>query len=167
MYSHLFLISILLLNGGFETSTISSSSASNTQESDSDETNVVTYDLALLTAIDNVRVSADDAGVIKVIPVKHGDQVEASQIIVQLKDDLQEAQLQAAEAEKDIADLEATNTVNIRFAEKSRDVNEQILERSRRARMQYADSVSLAQILELNLSFKPVSYTHLTLPTKA
>ena len=114
----------------------------------------VSYDQAQVTLIDNVKIAASDPGIVEEILITHGSNVGVGQIMVRLDAKLDTAQYQAAQSERKIAELQASNDVNYRFAEKSSEVNDKVLQRSKNARNRYRDSVSDTEIEQLELSLQ-------------
>ena len=107
----------------------------------------VVVDQAVVLLIDNVSVPAEQAGVIEEFSAVEGDQVETGQVIVKLRSDLYQLEVEIAGRELEAATLAAESDVNLRYAEKSREVAAKILQRN----LEIADAVSQTEIERLQL----------------
>ncbi len=110
----------------------------------------VSYE-GLVTPIHNTIVASEEPGVVRDLSVETGDIVAESAMLAKLNSEMFEAELAVAVEELAIANLRAKNDVNVVFAEKSFEVNNKILERSKRARTAYANSVSTTELEQVKL----------------
>lgn len=109
------------------------------------------FESAVLSLVEDVKVASLDAGVVKSLQVKPGDQISAGDVLIRLDTDLYQAEANANRSALSIAQLESSNDVNLRFAKKTRALNEKQLEKSLRAVQQYAKSISETEIDRLKL----------------
>ena len=72
--------------------------------------------------IHDVIVAAEEAGVLTELDVKEGQHVEAGALLGRIKDTRAQAARKLALAEAEVAKKEAENDVDVRYAEKQRDV---------------------------------------------
>ena len=112
------------------------------------------FDTALLTPISDTLLASETPGIVRAILVEPGEDVYESNVLVELNKESFEADLRVAETEKSVAEIEASNDVDIKFAEKTYEVNKKLLERSRCARKQYARSVTQTDIDRLQLELE-------------
>ncbi len=77
-------------------------------------------ELCVLELIDDIEVSAQEDGQIRALEAKEGYSVEAGSELGNLEDNHVRLQADVAQAEWDVAQAEADNDVNVRFAEASR-----------------------------------------------
>ena len=106
---------------------------------------------AWLSFVDNVKIASRDPGIVRSIKVKLGDKVTENQTLIELDSELYQSGFETAKAELAIAQKESQNEVDILFAEKTTEVNQKILERSRIAIAQYAKSISESELDQLKL----------------
>ena len=109
---------------------------------------------AQLTLIENVKVATRDAGIVQRVSIKEGDSVQRDEVIFELDTSLYEAEADARRVEAAIADTERRNRVDLQYAEKSSEVNRQLLTRSQDAFMQYAKSITRTEIDRLGLELE-------------
>ena len=107
--------------------------------------------VASVRLVDDVEVANIDPGIVVEVLVKRGDKVKKGQPLVRLNSDIYETELTAAEIELKIADLESESSIDLLYAEKSAEVNEKLLERSRNAKSSFDGSVSDTEIERLKL----------------
>ena len=106
-----------------------------------------------LYTMNAVRLSAKEPGVIESI-LQLGDRVNIGQTIARLDQDLPRAQMNAAEKEYAIAQIESKNDVDLRFARVSSEMNQTLLERSMAANRQYKKALSKTEIERLRLELE-------------
>ncbi len=123
-------------------------------ESQSNESMVVEVTDAILTLIDNVKVSARDPGIVSEVLIQEGDLVTKEQLILRLDDALHKSELEAAKVEVEIAATESENDIDLKYAEKSAQVNDKVLTRSQNAVDQYAKSISETELDRLRLELQ-------------
>lgn len=128
----------------------------------------VSYESALLTVVNDTIVAAEAPGIVNEIAAKAGADVESGQIVVALNQSEFKAEFEVAKMRKLIAELEASNDVDIRFAKKSIAVNRKLFERSANARSQYTKSISKSDLdrLKLELEQSILSSEQATLQAK-
>ena len=114
----------------------------------------VEFDTALLTTVNDTILASDAPGVVRDVAIQAGQDVVAADIIVALNKDEYQAELEVKLSEKAVAEIEATNDADVEFAEKSFEVNQRLLFRSRQAREQYAKSVSQTDMDRLQLELQ-------------
>jgi len=78
----------------------------------------------LVTLIEEAQVPAQEAGVLTEVAVKEGDQVAEGGLLARIDDTQAQMQLKAARFKLDVAKEEASNDVNIRYAQASTRVAE-------------------------------------------
>ena len=100
---------------------------------------------AQLTLVDNVTHSTRQGGLVDFV-VEQGALVEQGELIVRLDQQLYQAELAAAQAERHMAETRSSNDINIRFSEKSAELGKKILQRSVEANRRFAKSVPLTEI---------------------
>lgn len=101
--------------------------------------------------IQEVNVAAQEAGIIRKILVREGSVVENSAIIVQLNQALYKEEAARTEAEWELAKLEASNRIDLKFAEQSRLYNQVNLDRLKRAQDEVTLSVSETELEQSKL----------------
>ena len=109
---------------------------------------------ATITLIHNVEIATRDPGIVRSINVREGDDVERDQTIIRLDRALYESELRAAEADRAIAVKESENDVDLRYAEKSSDLNKKVLNRSQAAFNRYKKSISKTELEQLELELE-------------
>lgn len=114
----------------------------------------ITVENAQLTLIDNVRIATRDAGIIEKLNAKEGDEVQSGQVLLQLDKAMHEAERSAALAEVEIAKKESENDIDLRYAEKSAEVNRKVLARSCDAVSKFSKSISKTEIERLELELE-------------
>lgn len=117
------------------------------ERADQDE---IVVDQAVVLLIDNVAVPAEQAGVIEEFLATEGEQVDAGQVVVKLHSELYQLEVEIARRELEAATLASESDVNLRYANKSRDVAKKILERN----LEIADAVSKTEIERLQLEYE-------------
>jgi len=106
----------------------------------------------LLELIEQADVPARDPGVIEAISVKEGDVVKKGESLVQLDTVEMRLDVGRAELELSIAQQEAKNDVDVRFAEKSLEVVSAELQRALDSVEDYPKSVSATELDRLRLT---------------
>ena len=112
------------------------------------------FETALLTAIRDTSLASEAPGIVQLIRVEPGGDVQASDTIVELNKDTFEAELRVAQAEKVVAEIEASNDVNIKYAAKTFEVNQKLFHRSEQARQQYAKAITRTDMDRLQLELE-------------
>lgn len=107
-----------------------------------------------LMLVHNVPVAAREAGIVTALPLTEGDEVRTQQVVVQLDQNIYEAQLESAVQQSLIAKKESTNDIDVRYAKKSASVNQKVLARSAQAARQYNKSVSRTELERLQLELE-------------
>lgn len=82
----------------------------------------VTVPGCVVTSIDEVEVPAQEAGVLMQVEVVEGQQVNESQLMAQIDDKQVRAMAIVAQCKLDVAEKEASNDINERFARKAFEV---------------------------------------------
>lgn len=101
--------------------------------------------------IAKLRLATRDPGIIKKIHFELGDRVKVGDPIISLDSRLYVAELNAAKREAQIAELQAENDVDLRFAETSAAVSRKQVERSNSANQQFPKTVTQQEIDQLKL----------------
>ena len=109
---------------------------------------------ARLVPILNTRVASEAPGIVRNIDVKVGQTVSKDDVLVRLNDEMFVAEFDVALAEEEIASLEATNQVNIEYAQKSAEVAAAILEKSLGANRLFAKAIPATEIQKLQLELE-------------
>ena len=107
-----------------------------------------------LSLIVDLELASRDAGILEEIRLKEGDSVDKGTIIAKLDREMFGAELRAAMQELAIAQQESENDVDLRYAKVSEEVNQKILDRSKRAIRAYAKSVSTTELEQLRLELE-------------
>lgn len=105
----------------------------------------------LLKIIETVEVPAQQSGTLETVPSEAGVIVDKGEVIAKIADDEKRLEVEQAQVEHAIAQREAENDVNIRFAEKSLEVAEAELGRSEEALSIAVKSVSQSEMDRLRL----------------
>ena len=125
------------------------------QMSPSDISSAETVTLrGVLNPIETLRLATRDPGIVKEVLVREGDVVKAGQTIAVLDDEVYAAELSAAKNDLEIAKEETKNDTDLQFAKLSSEVNRQVLDRSRRANVQFKKAVSKIEIERLRLEYE-------------
>lgn len=114
----------------------------------------VVVEKAVATLIHNIQVPSEEAGVVRALLVREGDEVEAGQRIVELDSEVQRLQVEVAKAELRAAELAASNTSDIEYAEKSSELSRKTMERSTQANEKSDRAVSKTEIERLQLEYE-------------
>ncbi len=109
---------------------------------------------AQLRLVDDVLVSAQDAGIVKQVPIEPNDNVKQDDLLTELDNDIQMTQVRAAQKQLAIAREESTNDINLRYAKKTAEVAQKELERARAAASKYARAVSVTELEQLELQMQ-------------
>lgn len=109
---------------------------------------------AQLRLVKDVRVSTQEAGIVKNVPIQPNDVLKRDDLLVELDNEIQKTQVSGAEKQLSIAKAESTNDVDLRFADKSAEVAGTELERARGASARYSRAVSQTEIARLTLQFE-------------
>ena len=120
-------------------------------QSENDSKDIAVYDSAILTNVNDVILASEAPGIVKKTHKMPGQDVELDEAIVSLSKQQFQTQLRVTQLTAQIADLEATNDVDLQFARKSIEVNKKLLKRSQRARQAYAKSVTDTDLDRLRL----------------
>jgi macrolide-specific efflux system membrane fusion protein len=114
--------------------------------------NVLLVQPAQVTLIEQVRISAREAGIIEELSVQEGSYVKAGDQIGKLEDRQASVELQRAEAELAVRKEEATNDVNERFAKAALKVEAKELERMYRVVERIPGTISRTEIEKQELT---------------
>lgn len=114
----------------------------------------VKYDEAFVIAIRNTIIASEAPGIVSSLEVQTGDDVTLQQTLVALNRKKYEADLAVAIAEEDVAKLQAENTIDLKYARKTAEVNEKQLDRAQQARTAVAKSVSQTDVDRLRLELE-------------
>jgi multidrug efflux pump subunit AcrA (membrane-fusion protein) len=121
---------------------------------DNESSEEIVIAAAQLTVLNSVRVSAKSAGTVESLNVIEGEQISVGDIIAKLDRELATYELAAARHELKIAELEASNDVDLQFSIVSAEVNEKVLQRSRDAESQFSKAVTMTELEKLNLELQ-------------
>ncbi|PQO47190.1 efflux RND transporter periplasmic adaptor subunit [Blastopirellula marina] len=105
----------------------------------------------LLKIIETVEVPAQQAGALDKVNVREGTIVELGEVIANIADKEVKLELVAKKAEHAIAEREAENDVNIRFARKSLEVSQAELQRALDAIANFPNAVTQTELDRLRL----------------
>ena len=105
----------------------------------------------LVTLIERVDVPARESGVLAAIAVREGQIVAAGEQLAQLDDTQPQLARKKAEIELQVARLQASNDVDVRFAQKSAEVAGAELKRAGESLVKYNRSVSATELDRLRL----------------
>jgi multidrug efflux pump subunit AcrA (membrane-fusion protein) len=111
----------------------------------------VDVEQALVTLIEQVDIPAREAGVLAAVEVREGQLVAAGDLLARLDDTQPQLAKKKAEIELDVARLQASNDVDVRFAQKSMEVTRSELKRASESMVKYNRSVSATEIDRLRL----------------
>lgn len=114
----------------------------------------IRIDSVLLQLIEQVDVPARDPGVIQKLAAGEGGLVAANDPLVQLEDAEARQELERAQLEWEIAEEEAKNDVDVRFAKKSLEVAEAELRRAQDSVDEYPKSISQTELDHLRLTME-------------
>ncbi len=112
------------------------------------------YEGARIVATYNTIISSEAPGIVKEIGTQAGELVAANDVLVRLNSDIYQAEFEVAAAEEEIAKLQATNQVNLEYAQKSAEVTEKTLAKSMNANRQFAKTISSTEIERLQLQLE-------------
>jgi multidrug efflux pump subunit AcrA (membrane-fusion protein) len=101
--------------------------------------------------IDDVWVPTRDAGILRRLLVAEGDQVDVGTVIAELDDELHQIELKAAKEKLALAELRASDTVDIEYSQKSEAVAQATLARSLEADRQYTKAITKTELDKLTL----------------
>ena len=104
-----------------------------------------------LALIEDIALASVESGVVKKVLVKPGQRVSKDEVLFQLDDTLYGLKVKSTEVERQIAEIESKSDVNLRFAEKSFEVNKKIQQRSEQAAREVPKSVAAVDIDRLRL----------------
>lgn len=118
------------------------------------QSETITIHDAQLRLVNDVRVSTQEAGIVKHVPVQPNAVLKRDDLLVELGSEIEKSLAAGAEKQLSIAKAESNNDVDLRFAEKSAEVAGTELERARAAAARYARAVSQTEIDRLRLQFE-------------
>ncbi len=113
--------------------------------------NQLTVDSVLVTLIEQVEVSAREAGVLANIAVREGQLVEQDTLLAQIEDIETQLERNRAQIELENARKKAENDIKVRFAKKALELAQTDLKRAVDSHKRFANAVSEAEIDRLNL----------------
>ena len=108
-------------------------------------------DFATVLLIDNVQLSAREAGFIEKLNVKVGDKISADEIVANLDSKLFELELAVAKGEAAVQRQKASDDYSLQYAEKSAEVSDAVLKRSKEAYNKFQRAVSKTDLDRLRL----------------
>ena len=108
----------------------------------------------LVSLIDDVSLSAEEAGLMIALEVREGAQVKPGDMLARINDNQAQAARQVAEAEYGGAKEKAENDVNVRYAQAARDVAQKELESSQEANRKVPGTKSYIELQKLSLAVK-------------
>ena len=103
--------------------------------------------------IDDVKVAAEEAGILTKLTIREGDEVHEGDQIAQINDSKVVAAKKVAEAERAVAKAEAESSVSIRYSEKAAGVAEYDYKAHHQANVRQPKSVPDAEIRKLLLQW--------------
>lgn len=115
------------------------------------EVQSISFERAQTSLIQNAFIASPLGGVVSDVSVKEGDFVSRDSPLVQLRSDLVEKELVAAQAALQAALLESENDVDLRYAQRTMEVRQNEMRQSRLANQTYAGAVSQMELEELSL----------------
>lgn len=115
---------------------------------------------ALVTVIAQVDVPAEEAGVLEELNVDIGKLVQKDEDIGRIDDKLNRIEDAVARVEYEIAKIQAANDVDLRFAERSKDLAQAELDRYLGAIERYAKSISESEMDQQRLQLKRATLSH-------
>lgn len=121
-------------------------------QSPAGESPAIEVKAVLVRLIDEAEVPAREAGVLEEIRVREGDFVQEGAIIARIDDALARLTRDRAAIELRIAEREAENDVDIRYARKKVELAQAELDRGLESRRVFKDSVSQSEIESLQLA---------------
>jgi macrolide-specific efflux system membrane fusion protein len=111
----------------------------------------VVFPEARVALLRDVRVPAKEAGVLSTLEVSEGSVTTDGQVISIIDVSMAERELAVARFQEMVADVQAKNDVNLRFAEKSSEVADADVARANQAVQAFEKSISRAEIDQLRL----------------
>ncbi|QDT88533.1 efflux RND transporter periplasmic adaptor subunit [Gimesia algae] len=123
--------------------------AADDKSTDSSELQI---DSVLVSLIEEVEVPAREVGQLNTIKVKEGMTVEKGAVLAQIEDSEAMLLLQQAKLEYEMAQLKATNDVDLRFARKAYEVANAELQRAEDSIKKYPKSISKTELDRLKLT---------------
>jgi multidrug efflux pump subunit AcrA (membrane-fusion protein) len=106
----------------------------------------------LVTLVDDVQISAKEAGPLTAVGVRVGSVVRLNQLLARIDDAKAMLSLKRAQAEMNIAAEQAKNDTAVRFARKSKAVAAAELRRATEANRRFPNSVSQSEVDSLRLT---------------
>lgn len=101
--------------------------------------------------VHEVKVAAQEAGIVKKILIREGSVVNNGQTLVQLNQELFKFDAERTRAEWELAKLEARNRIDLQFAEQSKKYSQVNLDRLQKAQNQVTLSVSDTELEQSKL----------------
>lgn len=108
----------------------------------------------LVSLIDEVKVPAREAGVIKRLAVRQGDVVKRGDVLAEIDDDQPQMEKRRAEAEHGQAKAKAESDVDVRYAEKAQDVAKATYIKAEQSHTRVPDSVTGVERDRLRLEWE-------------
>lgn len=112
----------------------------------------IRIDSVLVSLIEQVEVPAREVGQLNRMLVKEGATVQKGDVLAQIEDTEAMLLMQQAKLEFTMAQLKATNDVNLRFAQKSHEVAKAELQRAEDSIKKYPKSISKTELDRLKLT---------------
>jgi RND family efflux transporter MFP subunit len=107
---------------------------------------------SLIRLIEQVDAPAREAGVLADVSAAEGQIVQSGALLARIDDTEARAAAERAQAELEIAELNAANTVHVRFAKKAVEVAQAELRRSAESNEKYPKSISETEMDRLRLT---------------
>ncbi|MDA7949876.1 MAG: HlyD family efflux transporter periplasmic adaptor subunit [Pirellulaceae bacterium] len=123
-----------------------------TKEQNRHATEPIVIPLCLVSLIQDVRLSAQEAGPITAMNIKEGDYVQANTLLVQINDDQPQLQKKASHRQLLAAQVEANDDIEVRFAEAAFAVAKAELEQDEQINKRSPGAVPEADIRRLKLA---------------
>jgi macrolide-specific efflux system membrane fusion protein len=112
----------------------------------------VVLESVVVTLIEQVEVPAQEAGLLAKVVVREGQKVNPGDLLAQIDDTEARLKLKRAEIELETARKQAENRIQVRFAEKAREVAAAELQRATDSMERYPKSISATEIDRLRLA---------------
>ena len=113
----------------------------------------VQVERCLISPVDEAEVPAQEAGVLKEVNMKEGQQVSSGQLLAQIDDAKPRMAVEVAKAKLAAAKEKAGDDINVRYAEASRDVAEANYQVNAQANRKVRDSVPAEVLRELLMKY--------------
>jgi macrolide-specific efflux system membrane fusion protein len=108
----------------------------------------------VLRAIDHVEVAASEYGKLSEAPARPGDRVERGTLLARIEDAEAQSERNKADLQLRIARQKAGNAVDLKFAQKSHEVDKAELRRGQESLQRFPGSISASEMDRLRLSME-------------